>query len=776
MNGRRRAERRVRASARPGRRGRRAERRLFAAVDRGDPAARDGVAAIARTPDHRLCEPAKRYVAHWWARTRDDELRRIVLETGALAPGHPARLLTLALLDRLDEWPPEEAVRAPDLLADPDPDVRDRAAAACRTATGPLHEALWRTGPAPGTPLHAALLASAEPPPDGNLDALWRLWLAHPDPDRGDALVRWGRPASDPELTATTVVVLSRDRDVLLAPANRRALLAALDRDDHPIVDIAVDRIAELDAPGLVDELCERALDRPALVPHCLRRGFVPRDPARRAVFHLVTGEVGQYRSLDPDGGLLALAYAAASKAERARIREALPATGDLDLVRVIVGDDRRARLREMPDEEARYLAEQLARRGEWEELWSFVQDVPIALGVELFRLFRPLGEWAPRDDAGRRLFGVFRETPFHEVERALQEIERPRRTVAHRSRTAFDGPVTDVSFSPDGRFLAVAHRTIDVLDVRAGRTVRRHDGLDAPAAVLHLGDGTVVAGDASRLVRCTERDVETLHAGPVVSLARTRGGGFVAALRTGEVLGDGADVLYRTPSDDPPRTVAADLGTGRLAVAGRRLRLYAPESGSKFSYDRGGRVADIAFAAPDLLVCGYDRGEVTVLPLSGGSLLGAPSTRVEGLAGVGALPGTGEPLVVDGRGDLHILGARNLRTIGGRRAPEPASPTCLAVSPRESLAAIGDAGGHVDLLDLADHRAKAPDLAHRPMADMLPRHLAPLDAVAADPALGPEATALLRLVRACLEHRFRFDVELGEATRLPATEHDIGL
>ncbi|MFV2176422.1 hypothetical protein ACFHW2_02700 [Actinomadura sp. LOL_016] len=35
---------------------------------------------------------------------------------------------------------------------------------------------------------------------------------------------------------------------------------------------------------------------------------------------------------------------------------------------------------------------------------------------------------------------------------------------------------------------------------------------------------------------------------------------------------------------------------------------------------------------------------------------------------------------------------------------------------------------------------------------------------------------AVLELLHACLEHRFRFDVEVGEAARLPAGDHDIGL
>ncbi|QFG21478.1 WD40 repeat domain-containing protein [Actinomadura sp. WMMB 499] len=796
MAGRKRAERWTSASAGDGWRARRAARRLLDAAARGDEAAFGGVVRIAGTSDHRLRDQARDAVASRWAETRAEDLRRIVLDTESVALEGEARLLTLALLDRLDAWPPDEAGRAPDLLADPDPDVRDRAAAACRTAAGPLCRELWLSGPAPGTPLYTALLANPEPPPEEELNVLWRRWLDAHDPELQGALLRWNRPASDPEFAPVTVIAVTRDRDVLLEPANRRSLLGVLGRrDDHPIARMAVERIAGLGVPDLVDEACERALERPSLVPHCKRHGLVPGDPVRRAVFLLATGELGQYRSLDPDGGLLALAYAAAGKDERARVRAAMAAAGDLDLVRVLVGDDRRTRIAAMPDEEARYLAEQLARRGAWSELWAFVRDVPVPLGAGLFRLF---DGWAPRDDHDRRLFEAFRETPAEVAERGLRELralaDSSRVSASVRFGTECGGPVAGVSFAPDGRSLAVAGpgASVRVLDTGSGDLVARYDGFAAPVGcVLHVGDGTVIAGERAdredapcRLLRCADGRTEVLRTGPgsVTSLARAGDGGrFVAGLRTGEVLhGDaaGVGVLYRAPTaDDRPRAVAVDPGTGHLALAGRRVRLVDPETGRTFTYDRGGRPARLAFAAAGLLACGYDTGEVVLLRLSGGTLLRPPGTRVDGLGGLGVRPGTGEPVVVDGRGDLHVLDGAELTTVGGRRAPAPAAPTGLAVSPVGDLVAVAGAGGRVDLFDLADLPVTdLPDLIARPVADLLPRHLGPVGAIGRDPALGPDATALVRLVRLCLEHRFRFDVEIGEAVRLPAGEHDIGL
>ncbi|OLT36511.1 hypothetical protein BJF79_31150 [Actinomadura sp. CNU-125] len=60
----------------------------------GDAEARGGVVRIARTPGHPRNADAKRYVARWWLRGRDPELRQAVLDTGATALTPPGRLVT----------------------------------------------------------------------------------------------------------------------------------------------------------------------------------------------------------------------------------------------------------------------------------------------------------------------------------------------------------------------------------------------------------------------------------------------------------------------------------------------------------------------------------------------------------------------------------------------------------------------------------------------------------------------------------------------------------
>ncbi|MEV5831425.1 hypothetical protein AB0L25_38245 [Spirillospora sp. NPDC052242] len=828
MDGGRRAERRTRLSERSGMRGRRAARRLFASAARGDEAAFGGVVRIAGTPGHRLRDLARDAVACRWAARREEDLRRIVLETGSVALGGAPRLLTLALLDRLDEWPPAEAGRAPDLLADPDPDVRERTAGFCRGASGPMRDALWEADTGPGTPLRAVLLENAGPPPAPRLDTLWSEWLDAPTADLTDALLRWGRPATGRSLAPPSIVAVNDDgeggpahrhraalldgldrsgrplRDVAAAEAGplpdrrlagrayRRALLDAIDHDGHPLGEIAARKIAASGDRDLADDACERALERPGVADLCERHGLVPYDGVRRAAFLLVTGQAAQYRALDPDGGLLALAYAAASDALRARLREAMPAAGDLDLVRVILGEDRRARIGELPEGEARYLADRLAGRREWDELWSLIQKLPIALGVEFVRLF---DGWAPRDADERRLFALFRDADADDVRAGVRALADDPLAIARRRFTVGDG-VTALSFAPSSSLLAVAtaDRTIVVLDVRTGGIADRYTGLGGPVgALLHLGDA-LIAGAGDSLVRCaggraaTERE----DVGTVTSLAATGGGGFVATTHRWPLRGvpHRGWTAYRPaagPGPDPldvPRTVAAHPQSGRFAVLGRTLRLLGPGIERTLTAHSGAPLGGMAFLDADTLVCVEEGGEVTRLRVSGGGAFDQDGfrwtarARTSGFRAVEVLAGTGRPVVLDETGALSVLDGSTFGVVARRPPPDGPAPEFLAAAPGGDLFATADAAGAVDVFD--PRAVEAAGLVCRPLADALPRHLAVVAGAAADPPPGP-GPAALRLLAACLEHRFRLDVELAgtelaDTVRTDAGEHDIGL
>lgn len=363
------------------------------------------------------------------------------------------------------------------------------------------------------------------------------------------------------------------------------------------------------------------------------------------------------------------------------------------------------------------------------------------------------------------------------------------------RASYRFEGRVNDMSFAPDGPFLAVAGitRAVGVFDLRTAELVERHDAFHASiGSVLHVGNGTVIAGEhpdhgqpQCRLVRCADGARRVLHTanGAADCLAPTGDGAFAAGTRAGALLfGDpNGRVRARAVAEfglgkgQWPRQLAAQPGTGRLALLGRSVHLLTPAAGAARRV-HARTTARIAFADADTLVCAEHDGTLTRVPLGAGRHEPPRTAKVPGFVGMGVLPRTGQVVVADGHGDLHFFDGERLEDAGVHTTPRHGGPSGLTVSPDGDLLALGHRDGTVDLFDLRP--MELPALTRCPMASFVPRHLELVAAACADPARDEPDRRTLELLRACLEHRFRFDVEVevGGSVALAGGEHDIGL
>ncbi|WP_030171413.1 WD40 repeat domain-containing protein [Spirillospora albida] len=773
-----RARRWVERSAAGGVRARRAERRLFRAADEGDPVAVRSVVEIAGRSGHRCRDAAKEAVAGWWVASRDPVFRQVVLETEAFAKDWPALIQCAALLGRLDDLEiGYDAGHLAALLDDSDPVVRASAEDFHRTARGAALNALWRDGRG-----RSLLLRNPEPPERAVLRELWEEWRAAPSDELWRALVEWGLPAWPEFEVPTAVIAIGPNPFVLREPRYRTSLIEAIALGDHPLAEIASERFLLVRTRELVEVLCRAALRDRRLAWFCVRHRLMPGDRVERAVFFLVTGQTRELGDIDPDGRLLAAGYAAAAPDVREAIRDAMAAAGGHDPVRVLTGNGRR----ELSADEARHLAAHLAEREDWTALWGLVRDLPLRVGVDLIRSF---DGWLPPDE-DRRLFEMYLETDPSQVEAALARMAQGWPLARWRAAIRFGERVNGLSFAPDAPLLAVANgrRTVGVVDLGAARLVERYRGFQASVGcVLHVGNGTLVAGErardadrACRVMRCAGGETAPLHLarGSVTALARTGdGGAFAAGTRSGHlVVGDagGGPVRTRGVSSlglrrgDWPRAIAAHPESGRVALLGRRTVLADPARRRPLAATESAAFGAV-FISGDRLACAAREGSIRTLDARGRSLEEAQSVWLPWLSGIAAAPNPDRLLAVEEDGDLHFFETSALRSLGA--LPGDGRPTAVAVSPDGAFLAIVRDGERADLYDL--RAGELPHIAERPGDRLEPRHLRVVAGLRASGELPREVRVVVALLHAALEHRFGPG---GASAELSTGGYDIAL
>ncbi|MDO0931124.1 hypothetical protein QQY66_05300 [Streptomyces sp. DG2A-72] len=230
-----------------------------------------------------------------------------------------------------------------------------------------------------------------------------------------------------------------------------------------------------------------------------------PQEPAGRAAYLTLLGQREQRQAMDPDGALLALAYRAAEPDVRERLRRAMAAAGETDVIRVVVTGDRRDRMAEMTDDELDYLAHELAEHRRWDELRRLALDLPLAKATATARVL-------PADERGALLTTLAEISP----EQLAATIERlPRKSVI----SCAGGSGRPASFSPDQAELAVAApqtlpgmpaSTALPIPTELMETVRLATG----ESTVHVLDGQPERGPANGVLMPGMKATSILHLG----------------------------------------------------------------------------------------------------------------------------------------------------------------------------------------------------------------------------------------------------------------------
>jgi hypothetical protein len=576
------------------------------------------------------------------------------------------------------------------------------------------------------------------------------------------------------------------------------------------------------------EAIAEHGAAAATVAAFCARRGLVPADPVRRAAFLLLSGQAAQLRAADPDGALIALAYAGAGGDERARLRTAMAEAGDLDLVRVVTRGGLLQRTRAMAHEvtadEVNYLTAHLAQRKDWPGLWSLARDLPLTEAIAATR--RLEAGWRPASEPDLELFGLLARADPGQIAgsgRALQDhpaesIEVPGKPIA-------------VSFSPDGRRVAIATedhsrrpRIISVRELPRGTLAERYElPGTVPICLLDLGGALIAAEWAGEtwydsnpppvLIRYAAGRGQVLLRGGAPGYPRSvwlaaHPAGFAALDRPAASGGNDARLIFYTVHGLPVRVVllhrdlglaagerdlwrvATNSGGRLLALAGRDLCLLDGQATRVLATRplQQGRFTSVCFPAADVVATTDTEGHIRSYRLVGNGACHELELLAEEQIGhpvtIAAVAGGEIAIGRAGARRAEFRDAGSLAPVGEVAVPPGAwhvwgSPDgrYFAAAGTRRLSRGNRIAGSVNLVSIVPSRpvATMAALPGRPMAAMTPGDLAALTAEIGHTAPAARTRPFLDLLRACLEHRFA-DVAISPVWSPPVGSDDIGL
>ncbi|MGC9541321.1 hypothetical protein [Streptomyces sp. UG1] len=485
-----------------------------------------------------------------------------------------------------------------------------------------------------------------------------------------------------------------------------------------------------------------------------------PAEPADRAAYLVLIGQHAHHAALDPDGTLLALAYRAAPPDVRARLRAALAAAGDSEVIRVVVTGEGRDRLGELTYDELDYVHGQLTQRQDWDGLRRLARDLPLAGAAATAALLPPGERRGPLLD---KLAGQ----PAGRL-RALVERLPAKAQMRYRFGYVGRGGHLRASFSADLSELAIV-RTImtglprdrayrfDVSTLRIGTGVVTHRcgwtwtvPHELDSAVFHLGDEIFVRtgqpGRPDQLVRAVPDHVVLDLPDFAVSDMCPASGGAVMLGATGLLFVDrGANKLRYQRISGLREATGYEGATTHIRTCGLTT---LPSAGLvAFSVGTDILVVNEDGALLHTLASCQEPGpapqdRVTLTFPSPGFL----AVEQRGQVRTWELPPHGDPRLVDVRQLLY-----------------PAAPEAEAVAwtPWGDILVSRAAGPEACLVVRSPHLPAARDLLARPLALGSPQWLRQIEDVRS--VVGDaEVDSALVVLHGCLQERSGGDIALG--------------
>jgi WD40 repeat protein len=659
------------------------------------------------------------------------------------------------------------------------------------------------------------------------ISAACEVWAATRHSDLTTLLVQQEWVASIPAEARVLTALKVGELDVIAkGKANIvEPLVEACSDTDPVIAERAWQVIRRLEDEESKEAMCRMALEQgnPVAYDVVIEAEYLPQDERLRALFFFMSEQWERYDLLDFERHLLRMAYAAADGPLKQRIREKLRATGRTDFLSIVAGEDFRDRITKMASSEIELLVQTLATNREWAKLWELAFEVSFVRSVRIVDTLAR-NTWSPERDDDKAIFLELTSLAQQGLlmnEEEVRQLFRSTLLRSHidtsallppallRAQAKVPGRINDVAFSPTRPVIAVGtgRRKVVLWNYRRAERERVLGGLGHSIGhVAFTGDGTLVCGERTNRtnVPCGiyvwDGDGQQFrlgqHTGSVTVLEPVGESQMLSAGRDGKV------VLWDVPArritrdrtfGSPVRAVCVspdsrrvalrrDRGMDQVTLPGldnRGSNYWGPAAARCLAYSSSGDELVVGKSNGDIAI--YEPGKSytwqnieTTWMQQHGQALTHHDARIRDVT---VLHNQGVVVSAAYDGSIHFVSLDRFVSFGERafigRVQAPLGRvTSLHISPDESFMAVGSSEAELSLWDLRTLGVQG--LLVRPFAEATVSILPVFDALAESQELSPRAQMVLKYTECALRHRFRFDIEIGDAPTIMMGEFDI--
>ncbi len=236
----------------------------------------------------------------------------------------------------------------------------------------------------------------------GAVDALCARWAEGREQLLSEAIAQSGCVAQRPPAVRVLSALKARKLSVIIDGHADfiEALVDACRDADVAISELARSSLQRLRQTDAQEALCRLIIhkEQPLAREIAVAAHYAPKDPVTRALFYFLTDQWERYEELDFDQSLLSAAYEAGDKRARCRIAEKARRAGRTEWVAVIAGGRQDRRVNEMTDEEWEAAVDVMSESKRWPELWRLAQATSAIWSARMLARLKESG-WKPADE-----------------------------------------------------------------------------------------------------------------------------------------------------------------------------------------------------------------------------------------------------------------------------------------------------------------------------------------------------------------------------------------